>query len=357
MVGMWQITLDDVPALSRAAMLLGAGGGGGTGTELVEPILRRALREHGPVDVVKPAELPPESLAVPVGFVGSGTVMHEKPYEGSEIVRAIAGVEGHTGSKVQAVVGVAMTGIMAVVPVIAAAQLGLPLVDADGTGRGVTKLSQTTLTLAGIDLTPAAFTADKGSNLLVDGVNSADAESVIRLSMPAMGGWAGMAWRPLRMEQIDNGMLVGTYSMALEMGRLLEERDREGLAERHGARTLFEGKIVEVPRRHVGQFPTGTVVIEHSEQPDRALRIEMQNEYLVAIEDGQIVACVPDLICVLEQETGTCLTAERVRYGLWVEVLGIPCHPQWRSAAGLELLGPRAFGYDMDYVPLEGPHG
>jgi uncharacterized protein len=354
---MWQITLDDVPALSKAAMLLSAGGGGGTGTELVEPILRRALREHGPVEVVDPSELPPGSCAVPVGFVGSGTVMHEKPYEGSEITRAVRGVESHTGLKVQAVVGIAMTGIMAVVPVIAAAQLGLPLVDADGTGRGVTKLSQTTLTLAGIDLTPAAFTADKGSNLLVDGVNSADAESVIRLSMPAMGGWAGMAWWPLTTDEIIKGMQVGSYSRAIEMGRLLEERDRETLAARYQARTLFEGKIVEVPRRHLGQFPAGTVVVEHAEKPDRALRIEMQNEYLVALEDGKIVACVPDLICVLEQETGTCLTAERVRYGLWVEVLALPCHPRWRSADGLELLGPRAFGYDMDYIPLEGTTG
>lgn len=354
---MWQFTLDDVPALSKAAMLLGTGGGGGTGTELVEPILRRALRESGPVQVVRPGELPPGSLAVPVGFVGSGTVMHEKPYEGGEIARAIQGVERHSGVAVQAVTGVAMTGIMAVVPVIAAAQLGLPLVDADGTGRGVTKLSQTTLTLAGIDLTPAVFTADKGSNLLVDGVDSADAESVIRLSMPAMGGWAGMAWRPLSMTEIDEGMLVGSYSRAVEMGRLLEDRDREGLAGGYGARTLFEGKVVEVPRRHFGQSTTGTVVVEHAEQSDRALRIEMQNEYLVALEDGRIKACVPDLICVLEQETGRCLTAERVRYGLWVEVLAIPCDAKWRSAAGLDLLGPRAFGYDMDYVPLEGAAG
>ncbi|MEU9125167.1 DUF917 domain-containing protein [Streptomyces sp. NPDC048506] len=348
---MAQITLEDVPALSKAASLLGAGGGGDP--ELIVPMLRRVLREHGPVEVVDPAQLPPGSLTVPVGGAGSVTVMHEKPMEGTEFVRAFRAVEGYVGVKAHAVSAVCMAGIMAMFPVVAAAQLGLPLVDADGASRGTTKLSQTTLTLAGIDLTPAAFADDKGASLLVDGVKSADAELIVRLSIPAMGGWSIQAWRPLSVDEVARGLMVGSYSMALEMGRLLEAGDREGLAACYGARTLFHGKIIEVPRRHFGQSSAGSVVVEHAEQPDRALRIEMQNEFLVALEDGHVVACVPDLICVLEQETGTCLLAEQVRYGLWVEVLGIPCQRPWRSAAGLDLLGPRAFGYDLDYVPLD----
>ena len=34
-------------------------------------------------------------------------------------------------------------------------------------------------------------------------------------------------------------------------------------------------------------------------------------------------------------------------------VIAFPCDPIWRTERGLELAGPRAFGYDLDYVPIE----
>jgi DUF917 family protein len=29
------------------------------------------------------------------------------------------------------------------------------------------------------------------------------------------------------------------------------------------------------------------------------------------------------------------------------------CDPVWRTEKGLQAAGPRAFGYDFDYVPVE----
>jgi hypothetical protein len=37
--------------------------------------------------------------------------------------------------------------------------------------------------------------------------------------------------------------------------------------------------------------------------------------------------------------------------------LGIPCTPKWRTPAGLDLVGPRYFGYEIDYVPVEVRYG
>ena len=36
-----------------------------------------------------------------------------------------------------------------------------------------------------------------------------------------------------------------------------------------------------------------------------------------------------------------------------VAVLGIPCDPRWRTAVGIDTVGPRYFGYDVDYEPIE----
>jgi uncharacterized protein len=30
-----------------------------------------------------------------------------------------------------------------------------------------------------------------------------------------------------------------------------------------------------------------------------------------------------------------------------------PCDPRWRTEAGLALVGPRYFGYDFPYIPVE----
>jgi uncharacterized protein len=62
---------------------------------------------------------------------------------------------------------------------------------------------------------------------------------------------------------------------------------------------------------------------------------------------------VPDLITVLDTETAGAIGTERLRYGQRVTVIAFGCHPLWRTAEGLALAGPRAFGYDVDYVPVE----
>jgi len=89
---------------------------------------------------------------------------------------------------------------------------------------------------------------------------------------------------------------------------------------------------------------------------DRGVRVRLsfQNEHLVAERDGEVVASTPDLICVLDNETGEPVTTEGMRYGNRVAVLGVPCDSRWTTPEGLRLTGPRAFGYDHDYVPVSG---
>ena len=36
-----------------------------------------------------------------------------------------------------------------------------------------------------------------------------------------------------------------------------------------------------------------------------------------------------------------------------VLVVGLKCYPMWRTPKGLELVGPRYFGIDADYIPVE----
>src|SRR5207248_2801840 len=97
-----------------------------------------------------------------------------------------------------------------------------------------------------------------------------------------------------------------------------------------GGRILFGGKITDVERRTVAGFARGRVCIrgfDHSQA-----RIAFQNENLIAEQDGRLLAVVPDLICIVDAESGEPITTELLRYGLRVTVLGIPAPPQLRPA-------------------------
>jgi DUF917 family protein len=127
-----------------------------------------------------------------------------------------------------------------------------------------------------------------------------------------------------------------------------------------GGQRLFAGKIVDVERRLVGGFARGVLRLEGSGgDAGRALRIDFQNENLIARTDaGEILAVVPDLICLVDADSAEPITTEIVRYGLRVVVLGIPAPPQLRTPQALAIVGPAAFGYpEVAYVPLPGRFG
>ena len=64
---------------------------------------------------------------------------------------------------------------------------------------------------------------------------------------------------------------------------------------------------------------------------------------------------VPDLITLVETETGYPVTTEILRPGLRVTVVGLPCSPLMKTTKALKAVGPKAFGYDLPYIGLHIP--
>ena len=106
-------------------------------------------------------------------------------------------------------------------------------------------------------------------------------------------------------------------------------------------------------REIIGGYDVGTAELQSCDDPNEIMLLYIKNEYLVARVGEKVVASVPDLICIVEQETSRPLNAERMRYGQRVSVFGIGCTHHYRSPEALKVTEPRAFGFDLDYVPLE----
>jgi DUF917 family protein len=169
------------------------------------------------------------------------------------------------------------------------------------------------------------------------------------------GCTALIALYPMSGADAKTTLIPATLALAEDLGRLV--RDGHGIdavLPRLRGHRLFEGKVADVERRTVGGFARGEARIDGTGgDAASTLRIRFQNEHLVALRDGEVLATVPDLIVVLDAETGEPITTEELRYGFRVTVVAAPCDERWRTEAGLELVGPRYFGYDVEYVPIE----
>jgi DUF917 family protein len=175
-----------------------------------------------------------------------------------------------------------------------------------------------------------------------------------------MGGSTMIAIYPMTVAQAAEFGIHGTISLAEKLGAVLRQA-RHGtqspvaaLVEAGQGATLFTGKIVDVRRRTDGGFVRGEVQLEGIDgYAGHRLGVSFQNENLAATLDEEVIASVPDLIVLLDQETGLPVTTEALHYGLRAVVVAFPCAEQWRTDAGLEVCGPKYFGYDIEYRPIE----
>ncbi|WP_214369860.1 DUF917 domain-containing protein [Pseudonocardia sp. H11422] len=348
------ITVDDLPALARGCAVLGAGGGG---DPLVGVLMaREAIRRHGPVRLVDLGSLPPDGLVMPCGLVGAPTIAIEKLENGGEGGRLAAEVQALTGRPVVAIMPFEIGGSNGLIPLTWAARLGLPYVDADGMGRAFPTMPQMTMNLAGVPSSPCVM-ADERMNTLVIRAGSVEwTERLLRSSAAAFGGAAVAALYLMDVATARRATVQGSVSRALELGFAMACADGDPIdtvVDELAAVELIRGKVIDVEREISGGFVRGSVIVEDTAGEGRLLRLEIQNENLAALEDGEVRACVPDVITVLDARTGEAIVTERLRYGQRVGVIAFPGPQVWRTPAGLAVAGPAAFGLRFPYTPVD----
>ena len=355
---MREIGIRELRDLARGAAVLGTGGGGDPyiGRLLAE----QAIAQHGPVTLVDAAEVPEDALVLPSAMLGAPTVMVEKLPRGGEAASALRALEARLGRPATHTVSIEAGGLNSTVPFAVAAELGLPVVDADAMGRAFPELQMVLPTLLGIAATPMALADEKGNSVVLDTVDNHWAERLARSATVDMGCTAMLSLYALPGADLEESLVPGTLSLCEELGRLISaERAAHGdpvaaVVERLRGRLLLSGKVVDVARRTEDGFARGEATIEGvGRDTGSVLGLCFQNEHLLARVDGDVAASTPDLIIVLDAETGEPVTTEGLRYGQRVAALAAPCDPRWRTPGGLALVGPEVFGYDWVYTPVE----
>ena len=350
--------VEDLQDVAVGAAVLGTGGGGDP--YIGKLMAMQAIRAHGPVDVINVDELDDDALIAPAAMMGAPTVMVEKLPNGTEIVTAFRSLEEYLGRPISAVLCGEAGGLNSTVPFIVAAEMGLPLVDGDGMGRAFPELQMVTFTMHGVKATPMVMADDKGNSVLLHTADNVWTERLARSATIEMGGSSLIAFYAMDGRTAKRAIVRGTVTLAADIGRAIREARAakrspiDAVQQRVGAHRLFNAKIMDVDRRTVGGFARGEAVLEGVDaDAGRTFRIQFQTEFLVAMEDDEVMVSTPDLITLLDADSGEPITTESLRFGFRVAALAIPSDPQWRTEAGLALVGPRYFGYDIDYRPVE----
>jgi uncharacterized protein len=351
------IGVDDLEDIAIGGAVLGTGGGGDP--YVGKLMAQQAIRKHGPVKLIDVSELSDDALVVPVCMMGAPTVMTEKLPQGDELMNAFTALEKVLGRKIDAVLCGEAGGVNSTTPFVVAASSGLPLVDGDGMGRAFPELQMVTFTLCGVSATPMVLCDDKGNSIVLDTVSNAWTERLARAATIEMGGSALLAFYPMSGKVAKQAVVRGTLSLCAQVGETLRAaRASHGdpvaaLAGLLGAQTLFHGRIMDIERRTVGGFARGKATFHGVEDyKGQTMQLEFQNEFLIAERDGEVMATTPDLITVVEADSGDPVTADSLKYGQRLVTLAWPCNPLWRTPEGIELVGPRYFKYDHDYRPL-----
>ncbi len=354
------MTIDahDMEAIAAGSAIYGTGGGGDP--YLGKLLAQKSIRDFGPVELVDLDHFDDDDLIVPIAMVGSPSVILEKLPQVEPMIRALHALERHLGRRAKGLMSIEVGGINSTIPFCVASRLGLPLVDGDTMGRAFPELPMTLCTLQGILPSPLTVADEKGNVFTVEVVDIDALERFVRNITMEMGGAAYMAIYSMTAAQLRKALVPKSISAARQAGRaLLDARARHAdpiaaVVRATAGFCLFKGKVTEVLRQIDGRFSRGhATVVGLDEHEGKQATLLFQNEFLM-LSAGELVLCTtPDLIVMLDLESGEPVTAEQTRFGLRVAILGIPCVQQWRTGAALELVGPSRFGYACDYVPVE----
>ena len=351
------LSADDIEALASGAWILGTGGGGDPYHKLLN--LRLLYQQGHRVSLIDPMALADDALVAMVSTMGAPIVGQERLTDPAFSLRPLRMMESYLGRKFDAVMALEIGGGNGLQPMLVAALSGLPVVDADTMGRAYPEAQMTSVAVAQLQCYPFAMADIRDNEVIIPKAASWHwLERISRKVCTEFGSTAATCKAPRTGAEIKQHAIHYTCSQAIQLGRAIALAAKEhtdpitAVLSSAGGKLLFNGKVVDVQRRTTEGFLRGTATIEgFDHNTGQSLTVHFQNEFSVALIDRQAVAMTPDLICVLDSISGEGIGTEVLRFGQRVSVLALPAPEVFLSEAGLAAVGPRAFGFDFDYVP------
>mmetsp|Transcript_3460 Transcript_3460/g.12476 ORF Transcript_3460/g.12476 Transcript_3460/m.12476 type:complete len:378 (-) Transcript_3460:40-1173(-) len=244
----------------------------------------------------------------------------------------------------------------------AAAMSGHVIVDADPAGRAVPEVTHSSYYLHGLPVSPIVMANEFGEVFVAEHVlDDLRAEGVVRALSVASGNDIAAIDHALPVSRVKPAVIPGTITTALKLGQVWRAARDQGqdvaevVATTGSGVVAFRGTVGPSTWRTEGGFTLGTINIVGSTAAflGDEYKIQVKNENLVGWKNGEVQATIPDLICVLDTDTGMPVTNPNYYQGQHVAVVLLPSPAIFTTAKGLAAFGPRYAGLaNEEYQPF-----
>lgn len=360
------LSRQDLEDILYGAAIMGTGGGG----ELSEgfKMIDDALSKGKEFKMVTLDEAPQDALVCTPYMLGAISALppdQEHLYDRlprsdePSILAAYRRFEDYLGRKFYGTISCELGGSNTATAFYAAAMSGAYIIDADPAGRAVPEITHSTYYINGLPAAPIVMANAFGEAIICENVmDDARAEHIVRaLSMVSRNDIAAID-HALEIHEIRDAVIPGAISMAMDMGkswreaRLRGEDAADAIAAKGSGFVAFRGTVGASDWKTEDGFTIGNVSIDGSSDfAGNAYRIWLKNENMVGWWNEDVHATIPDMICMIDTDTGEPVTNPNYFAGQNVAVVILPAPAPFTTPKGLAAFGPAYAGLNQPYSP------
>eukprot|EP01130_Rhizamoeba_saxonica_P014934 TRINITY_DN6605_c0_g1_i2.p1 TRINITY_DN6605_c0_g1~~TRINITY_DN6605_c0_g1_i2.p1 ORF type:complete len:323 (+),score=55.58 TRINITY_DN6605_c0_g1_i2:62-1030(+) len=294
-----------------------------------------------------------DDFIICIAWMGAPSVILERLWNKNDIIEAINITEKEAGKEASSIFCAEVGGLNSMEPLCASMALGLPLIDGDGMSRAFPNLSHIDHLFPDGVRYPFVFynTANNTHS-----VHYGDSISVIEpkvIGALIKSGFIGVICFGLDGDQVKKSFR-NTISLSWKIGKALstaKENDQtyeQAIQSFTNAKCVFSGMVTEIHSK-TGIHDHGYfIILDKSTQQE--MKILYLNESIQAEIDGNIICVVPDIIGIIDRDTGEPFQNADIQYGFNVSVICIPVSP--KLVAKPEKYGTQFFNLETEYKPI-----
>lgn len=359
--------IDD---LVRGATFFGTGGGGSPGEG--SKLLKRELAEGHKIGWIDKESVSDDAWTACVAFMGNRAPLTAEERRkrkdlgldecrpGNNLAEAVQRLQEYLGVRVQAIVAPELGGSNTPGPLATGARLGIPVVDGDYAGRALPEIAQMTPCVLEKSILPIV-SVDKWGDITIieEAVSYELAERIGKMLAMAAFGNTGLSFS-LRGSMMKEVIIPDTLSQCYNIGKAVREISAESkhpvddIVNLCKGWLLFEGKVIEKEWGVIDGYYCGTHSIKGINRfRGHRLKVWFKNENHLTWLDDQIYVTSPDLITQIDLGTYEPIPNHELERGQTIAVIGMKSQELYRTPKGIELVGPKRYGFDFDYVCIE----
>ncbi|HUY08855.1 MAG TPA: DUF917 domain-containing protein [Candidatus Dormibacteraeota bacterium] len=275
-------------------------------------------------------------------------------------IQATQLLERQTGKVAAGLISIEIGGINTAAITSAAARMGKPLADADYSGRAIPELHASALSVFDANVWPFACVDRFGNQIVILESTSRNwTERISKYLALSSLGMIGCAFAALPVREIRPMAVPGTITESYRLGRAIRLAREAGEDPVAAAATaldgwlLFEGRVVKREWANTGYLDGTHELAGMGQFADQTLKVWCRNENHVSWLNDEPWVASPDLIEFCDPTTGEPLSNTNIELGQEIAVVGRRRRDQFDSPAGLAALGPRHFGFDLEFRGIE----